>query len=158
VSDASIGALGRTVHVGHETQIDDIERVYAEIAQIVVYRAGKLGLRHGPIPRAIVTTLRTDLGDDYKVLGIGMQRFVDDLVGDMRSIVIAGVDVIDAARHRLAQPCDGDRAVLRRSEHARSRKLHRAIAQALHGALAKLECSGFASIGHGLSPVARRFR
>jgi hypothetical protein len=84
-----------------------------------------------------------------------MERFADDLVGDMWSVEIAGVDVIDAARHRLAQHRDGGGAVLRRAEHAGSRKLHRAIAHALHGVLAKLEGSGFASIGHGLSPVTR---
>ena len=71
------------MHVEHETQIDDLERVHAEIAQIVVHRACKLGLRHGRIPRAIVTALRTDLGDDHKLLGIGMERFADDLVGDV---------------------------------------------------------------------------
>ena len=61
-----------------------------------------------------------------------MQRLADDLVGDMRAVEIAGVDVVDAARHRLAQHGERRVAILGRAEHAGPRKLHGAIAHALN--------------------------
>ena len=66
-----------------------------------------------------------------------MQRFADELIGDVRAVEVARVDVIDAARDRLAQHGDRAVAVFRRPEHARSGELHRAVAQALHGAIAE---------------------
>jgi hypothetical protein len=35
-----------------------------------------------------------------------MQRFFDQLIGDMRPIEVAGVDVIDSEPNDLAQDCD----------------------------------------------------
>ncbi len=46
-----------------------------------------------------------------------MQRLADELVGDIRTVVVAGVDVVDAARDRLAQHRDRGLAVLGRPEH-----------------------------------------
>jgi hypothetical protein len=66
-----------------------------------------------------------------------MERLADKLVGDVRTIEIAGVDVIDPARHRPAQHGERRVAIPGRSKHARSGKLHRAIAQAVHGSLAQ---------------------
>ena len=85
-----------------------------------------------------------------------MQRLADQVVGDVRAVEVAGVDVIDAARHRFAQ--DGDRGVvvLRRSEHVRAGKLHRAVAESLDGAVAEREAAGPVDIGHDVSPLVRR--
>ena len=66
-----------------------------------------------------------------------MERLADQLIGDMGAIEVAGVDVIDAARHRLAQHGERRVAILRRSEYAGSGELHRAIAQTVHAALAQ---------------------
>ena len=57
-----------------------------------------------------------------------MQRLADDLVGDVRAVVVARVDVVDAARDRLAQHRDRGRAVPRRAEHTWAGELHRAVA------------------------------
>ena len=76
-----------------------------------------------------------------------MQRLADEVVGDVRAVVVARVDVIDAARDRLAQHPDGAVAVLRRPEHARASELHSAVAEALHNPIAKLKRSGF--VDHG---------
>ena len=35
-----------------------------------------------------------------------MQRFFDQLIGDVRPIEVAGVDVIDSEPNDLAQDCD----------------------------------------------------
>ncbi|MNW20062.1 hypothetical protein D3C71_2202840 [compost metagenome] len=70
-----------------------------------------------------------------------MQSFADYLVCNMRAIEIAGVDVVDAAFHRLAQDSYGLRTIARRPENALACKLHRAIAQPAHRMIAKREGS-----------------
>ena len=84
-----------------------------------------------------------------------MERLADDLVGDVRTVEIARVDMIDPARHRLAQHRDRTVAILGRAEHAGAGKLHRAIAEPPHGAAAEGERSGGIEIGHGKSPWDR---
>jgi hypothetical protein len=115
-----------------------------------VHRAGELGGRHRQVPRTVLAAPGADLGDDDEIVGIGMERFADELIGNVRAIVVARVDVIDPARDRLAQHGDRAVAVPRRPEHARSGELHRAVAEPLHDTVAELERSGFADIGHGL--------
>ena len=68
-----------------------------------------------------------------------MQRLGDDLVGDMRPVEVAGVDVVDAARDRLAQHGDAFGAVLRRAEDALAGELHGAVAHAVHGSVAEAD-------------------
>ena len=41
-------ALARPVAVAHHAQIDDLQRVDAQVAQVVVHRARQLGGRHAP--------------------------------------------------------------------------------------------------------------
>ena len=77
-----------------------------------------------------------------------MQRFADDLVGDVRAVKIAGVDVIHAGRDSFAQHGQCRVAILGRPEHAGPRKLHGAIAKAPHGAAAKGKGAGLADAGH----------
>jgi len=62
-----------------------------------------------------------------------MERLFDQLIGDMRAIEVAGVDMIDAGLDGLAQ--NGKRAVnvMGRSPHLRTGKLHGTIAHAVHG-------------------------
>ena len=83
-----------------------------------------------------------------------MQRLADELVGDVRAVEVAGVDVVDAAGHRLAQHGERRVAVLRRPEHARAGELHRAIAHAVHGAVAEREGAGLLDVGHGRVSVS----
>ena len=85
------------------------------------------------MPGGVVAARGAHLRDDHEILGIGMQRLADDLVGDMRAVEVAGVDVVDAGRDRLAQ--DGDRrvAILGRAEHAGAGELHGAVAHAAQG-------------------------
>ena len=90
-------ALGGAVDAEHAAQVDHLEHVEAEVAQVVVHRLGQLGGREGRQPGAVLAAPGADLGDDDEVVGIGMQRLADDLVGDVRAVEIAGVDVVDAA-------------------------------------------------------------
>ena len=88
-------------------------------------------------PRGVRAAHRADLGHDHEVIGIGMKRLANELVGDVRAIVIAGVDVVDPPRDRLAKHGEGRVAILRRAEHARSGELHGAVAHTVHGAVAQ---------------------
>ena len=77
-----------------------------------------------------------------------MQCFANDLIGDVGAVEIAGVDVIHAGRDSFAQHGQRRVAILGRPEHAGPRKLHGAIAKALHGAAAKGKAAGLADAGH----------
>ena len=46
------------------------------------------------------------LGDNGEPLRIRMERLPDDLIGDVRAIEIAGINVVDAGSYRLAQDCN----------------------------------------------------
>ena len=154
MSSASIDPFRGSVGCPHQSQIDDLERVEAETAQIVMDRARKLGWRGRGVPRRVRAALGADLGDDDKVVGIGMQRLPDQLVRDVGTVIVAGVDVIDPARDRLAQHPNCAVGVLRRPEYARAGELHGAIAEAVHEPVAERKRSGFADVDHG-SPLLR---
>ena len=66
-----------------------------------------------------------------------MKRLANELIGDVRAIVIAGVDVVDPPRDRLAKHGEGRVAILGRAEHARSGELHGTVAHTVHGAVAQ---------------------
>ena len=132
----------------HDPQIDDRERVQPETAEIVVDRAFKLRRRHRRVPRGVGPAFRANFRHDDKIVGIGVQGLADQLVRDIGAIIVAGVDMIDAARDRLAQDLDRPVVVLRRPEHPRTRELHSAVAHALHNPVAERKRSG--SVDHGL--------
>src|SRR3569833_345408 len=55
----------------------------------------------------------------------------------VRTIEVAGVDVIDTASHRFAKYCDCGLGVLRRAEHARACELHRSISDSVDPAISQ---------------------
>ena len=122
--------FGRAMGVEHDAQIDDVERVEAEIGEIVMHCLGELLGRIGRQPGGITAAAGADLCDDDKIVRVGRQRFADQTIGNMRAIVVAGVDVVHASGHRFAQHGDCRVTVLRRAEHAFTRKLHGSVAEA----------------------------
>jgi hypothetical protein len=62
-----------------------------------------------------------------------MQRRADQLIGDARTAIPGGADMIDAELHRAAHHGDGRCATARRTEYPRTWQLHRAEANARHG-------------------------
>ena len=73
------------------------------------------------------------------MIGVGRQRFADQLVRDVRTIEVAGVDMVDAARDRFTQHRQCPVMVFRRPEHAGPGELHRAVAKAFDGTMAERE-------------------
>src|SRR5260370_23843074 len=65
-----------------------------------------------------------------------MQRLSDDLISYMRTVEIAGVDVVQARRHGLAQKRDRTGNIARRAPHKLvailSGELHRALTHPTH--------------------------
>ncbi|GAA1200757.1 hypothetical protein GCM10009675_16410 [Prauserella alba] len=66
-----------------------------------------------------------------------MQRLADQLVRDVRSVELRGVDVVDTEFDGPAQHGDGLVVVTRWSHDAGTGKLHRTEPDAVHGKLAE---------------------
>jgi hypothetical protein len=62
-----------------------------------------------------------------------MQGFFDDLIGDVRAIEVAGVDVVDAGRDGFTEDGDGLRSVAWRSKDMGAGELHGSVADAVDG-------------------------
>jgi len=54
-------------------------------------------------PGLVFTPSSTDLGNDHEIFGIRMKRPLDKLIGDMRTVVVAGIDVVHTRINGLAQ-------------------------------------------------------
>ena len=98
-----LGAVARP----HHAVVDDVERVQAQVAEIVVDAGGQFLGRDGRLPRPVGRAAGPQLGDDDQPCGIGVQGLPDDLVGDVRAVEVAGVDVVDAGSDGFAQNGDG---------------------------------------------------
>ncbi len=57
-----------------------------------MYGIDQLFTRQRVNPRLIFTSASTHLGDDHKVIRIGMKGLLNDLVGHMRTVAVAGID------------------------------------------------------------------
>ena len=86
-----------------EPEIHNLERIEAQVAQIVVYGVDDLLARACVKPGTVGAAACADFGHDDQIIRIRMQRLLDDLIGHMRTVVIAGIDVVHARRHSLAQ-------------------------------------------------------
>src|ERR1700747_3312416 len=89
-----------------EPEIHDVEGIEAQVAQIVMYGIDNLLASACVKPGTVGAAASADFGDDHQVIGIRMQRLLNDLIGDMRTVEIAGIDVVHARCHSLAQNRD----------------------------------------------------
>ena len=100
-------AIARSGRPTADPQVDDVERVQAEVLEVLVDGLRELlGLQRG-LPAALGAAPRADLGDDVQVVRVRVQRLLDELVDDVRPVEVAGVDVGDAQLDGLAQDRDG---------------------------------------------------
>ena len=87
-------------------------------------------------PGTIGAAAPTDFGHDHQIIGIRMQRLLNDLIGDMRTVEIAGVDVVHARRDSLAQNRDRTGNIARRAPNKLvsilSGELHRPITEPVY--------------------------
>ena len=66
-----------------------------------------------------------------------MQALADQVVDDVRAVVLSGVDVVDAEFDGAPQHSTGAVRITRRAKHARTGELHRAEADAVDGLVAQ---------------------
>ena len=69
-----------------------------------------------------------------------MQGLADQVVYDVRAVVLSGIDVVDAEFDRAAQHGPGGVRIAWRAEHAGAGELHRAEADAVDGLVAHEGC------------------
>src|SRR5580693_8610482 len=89
-----------------EPEIHDLERIEAQVAQIVMYGIDDLLARACVKPGTVGAAAPADFGHNDQIIGIRMQRLLNDLIGDMRTVEIAGIDVVHARGDGLAKNRD----------------------------------------------------
>src|SRR5215471_14586332 len=94
-------------------------------------------------PGLVGTAAGTDFRNDHQTVGIGMERLLDNLIRDMRTIEIARVDVVHSGFDSFPQNPHGTLRIARWSPNLGTRQLHRTISYAVHGH--RGVCKGVAS-------------
>ncbi len=82
-------------------------------------------------PGFVWTSTSAYFGDDHEILRVRIECLLDQLIGHMGSVVVAGVDVVHAGLYRFSQNSNGGIHILRRSPDARASQLHGAVAHAV---------------------------
>src|SRR5262249_41049971 len=75
-------------------KIDDVQCVKAEISQVVMNGINQLLARESMRPGFIWSATSAHFGDDHETIRIRMERLLNDLIGHMRTVVVAGIDVV----------------------------------------------------------------
>jgi hypothetical protein len=140
------------VDIAGDSHVDDVERVQPKVAKIVVDRALDIRRLERRYPRAVCTTQGAHLGDDHEVIWVRMEGFANDLVGDVRPVKVARIDMIDARGHRFAQYGDGCVTILGRPEYAGTGQLHGTVAHPVDRATGERERAYGGDFRHGDSP------
>src|SRR4051812_38522580 len=126
------GSLRRSQNLA-DAQIDNVESIQAKVSEIVMGRIDEFLARQSLMPGLIGSAASAHFGDDRQTLRIRMERLPDDLIRYVGSVEIASVDVVYASFHRFAQNVLRGVKVARRSPHAATSQLHRAISHAVQG-------------------------
>src|SRR5882724_6251507 len=88
-----------------------------------------------------------------------MERFFDELVGYVRAIEVAGIDVVDTESNNLAQDRDCTVVICWRPEYMRTSQLHGAVAHSSEGQIiGELECASGQDCGHHRLPLGFHVR
>ena len=126
----------------HQTEVDEVHPIDPQGAEVVLDPGAQLGGALRGQPSALIVAPATDLGDELEVFRVGVQGVSDQVVDDVRTVVLSGVDVVDAELDRAAQYGEGGVRITRRAEHAGTGELHRAEADAVDGLVAHEGCLG----------------
>src|SRR5262252_4683366 len=92
IDDAHGFGLEGVAAMRHRTM--DVIRVNSTIGWSVLSKSPSL-IRETVTLDTFRSQLRP-LGDDHEILGIRMERLLDELIGHVRTVVVAGVDVVHA--------------------------------------------------------------
>src|SRR5579862_5121190 len=89
-----------------EPEIYNLQRIEAQVAQIVMYGIDNLLPRACVKPGTVGAAASADFGHDHQVIGVRVQRLLNDLISYMRAVEIAGIDVVHARCDSLAKNRD----------------------------------------------------
>ena len=123
-----------------QAQVDQIHPLTSQRAQVVLDARAELGRQQSRVPSPDIVAAAPDLGHELEGLRIRVQRLADQLVDDVRTVVLRGVDVVDPELDGAAEDRAGTFGIARRSEHAGACELHRAEADAVDGLVAQKRC------------------
>src|SRR5579862_448264 len=84
-------------------------------------------------PGLVRTAPSAQFGNDHETISVRMESLLNDLIGHMRSVVVAGINVIHAGLYRLAKNSNGGIDVPWWSPDAGSGELHGAVSHAIQG-------------------------
>ena len=132
----------------HAAQIDGVEHIKFEAAKVVMDRCDQLIGLECREPRTTVPTNGTYFADDHQIVRIGIQRIANQFVGNVGTVIIAGIDVIDPAFDRCAQDRKCLGSILGRSVGHRSGKLHCAVTDTVDGAATQAETATLSDVGY----------
>jgi hypothetical protein len=99
-------------------------------------------------PGLVWTAPSAQFGHDHQTIRVRMESLLDDLIGHVRSVVVASIDVVYAGLHCLAKNSNGGINVPWRSPDAGSGELHRTVSHAVqsHRRTRKSEASSKISL------------
>jgi hypothetical protein len=86
-----------------QPEVDHIELVDCQAAKVVLDTGAELLGSLSRDPTALVVSVRADLADQHQVRWIGVECGVDQLVRDVRTVVLGSVDVVDTQLNRPAE-------------------------------------------------------
>src|ERR1700756_1055261 len=77
---------GRLTIIAPRTKINYVQRFDSEVAQIVMNRINQILARNIVYPRFVVSATSSDFGDNHETFWIRMERFLDDLIRNVRPV------------------------------------------------------------------------
>src|SRR5262249_50879540 len=114
------------------SEVDDVEPIDTEIPKIVMNAGDDFFTRKGVNPRFVFTTASAYLSHNDQTIRVWMKRLPDYLIGYMRTIKVARVDMVHSGRDRLAQNRNRRVNIAGRSPDLRPGELHRSVAHPIY--------------------------
>jgi hypothetical protein len=117
--------------------------IEAEVPKVVVKPVDQFFARESGDPRFVRTSAGAQFAHNDQASRVGVKSTLDNLIGYVRAVIVACVDVVYAGGDRLAQNANRGIDVLWRTKNLRPGKLHGAVAHAIDAGwgAGKFECA-----------------
>src|ERR1035438_5827168 len=101
-SQRSFDGSPRRPHYSSDPKIDNVKNVEPEISEIVMNGSDQFLTRQRVHPRLVRFPASAHFGYDHEGVRVGMDRLPDNLIGHVRTVEVAGVDMVHANRDGLS--------------------------------------------------------
>ena len=122
----------RWLHDATDAQVHHVQPIHTKISKVVVNSVDQFLAGEGMKPRFVLAAAGSNFGNNHQVGRVGMKSPLDNLIGYMRTVIVARVDVVHARSNRLSQDGHGCVNVARRPPDPGAGKLHGAVAHSVH--------------------------